>query len=101
MIIPRAPPPELPTPRDINALTVNEKRRLARMKFEDLEMLRSLTGGNPGPSDGRIFEDLDENEVYMLAKHKYAQMMVCRPPRCLLPEPWSKTRKAEISNYQS
>jgi hypothetical protein len=85
MIIPRAPSLELPTPRGINALTVDEKRRLARMKFDDMEMLRSLTGSNAGLSDGCTFDDLDDNEIYVLAEEKYAQMTVCYRLLCCQP----------------
>lgn len=103
MVIPRTPSLELPTPRGINALTVDEKRRLARMKFEDMEMLRSLTGLNAGLSDGRTFDDLDDNEIYVLAKRKYAQMTVCYPPPCLLSGSRSKIEKGRplLTNHNA
>jgi hypothetical protein len=80
LIIPRTPSPEPPGPPSAAALTSEQKIRLARMKHDDIEMLKLLTGANTNAPDQdstshiRSFEELSSEEIDLLALQKHAEM---------------------------
>jgi hypothetical protein len=83
LIIPRTPSPEPPGPPSAAELSSEQKVRLARMRYDDLEMLRSLIAArknHAGQTDSllqRSFEGLTPEEIDLLALQKHAEMTVC------------------------
>jgi hypothetical protein len=63
-------------------LTLEQKVRLARMRYDDEEMLKSLTGArkhtaSQKSTSQRNFEDLTLAEIDLLALEKHSEMTVC------------------------
>jgi hypothetical protein len=83
LIIPRTPSPEPPGPPSTTELSSEQKVRLARMRYDDLEKLRSLTAtgknhaGKTNTLLQRGFEGLAPEEIDLLALQKHAEMTVC------------------------